>query len=274
VRAIVAAITLGISASGAIADPTPAVRGLANHVDVEYGPRLKARADQSPTSPVMVRVSQLQEGKQRVEFIGAVAGQFDLRSFLEREDGRALDGLAAIPVSVASKLPADHGTDLFSSGDSWFNWRAHYREIMWTAVGIWAAVPVVWFIVRAMRKPKAPPSAPVAARALTVEDELLAALGGAKPGEMTIEERARLELLVFRYFGERLGAAANGEDLAGVLRTLRSHPDTQELVIAIERWLHARGGAESARETAAAELERLRQSRLAAAKPTAQGVGA
>ena len=59
------------------------------------------RINPSPESP----------GQQRIEFIGSVAGSFDLRDFIEREDGMPLTGLAAIPVTVVSRLPPDCGTD-------------------------------------------------------------------------------------------------------------------------------------------------------------------
>ncbi len=55
-------------------EPTRAVRGLASQVDVDYAPRLRARADQTPNSPILVRVTpraRLQAIKRRIEFIGA-----------------------------------------------------------------------------------------------------------------------------------------------------------------------------------------------------------
>jgi hypothetical protein len=255
---------LGIAmlcSAAAAAEPTKAVRGLASQVEIDYGARLKARAEQSPLSPILVRVSDIAgTSRKRMEFIGTVSGNFDLRDFLEREDGRPLDDLAAIPVSIASNLPPGHGTDLYSSGDAALGWRVHYRAILWIVVALWVAVPIVYLIVRAMRKPKALPPAPVAAPPITIADQLRAALESAGSRPLSVEERGQLELLVFRYFGERLGRPETS-DPAETLRIVRDHAETRELVTAIERWLHAFGG-ESDRERAAAALEEFRRSRL------------
>ena len=108
----------------------------------------------------MVRVSPAPGGSsQRIEFIGTVVGTFDLRGYLERDDGKPLTDLAPLQVSVASQLPADAGTDLYSSEQSWFNWRAHYRTLLWGAVALWAITPFAYWLVRRMQRPApiAPP---------------------------------------------------------------------------------------------------------------------
>ncbi|MCC6359576.1 MAG: hypothetical protein IT450_12600, partial [Phycisphaerales bacterium] len=65
---------------------TRAVRGLAAQVEIEYASPLRARAEQSPATPFMVRVSPIAGTKrQKIEFVGGVAGEFDLRDHLERE---------------------------------------------------------------------------------------------------------------------------------------------------------------------------------------------
>jgi hypothetical protein len=240
-----------------------AVRGLASYVEIDYAPALKAHAEQSPVSPVLVRVKHLGNGKQRIEFIGNVAGDFDLRDYLEREDGRPLADLGSIPISIASQLPPGHGTDLFSFGDSWFDWRAHYRELLWGAVIFWAAVPAVYLVLRSLRRKRQLPVEPAREPVLTIEDELRLALARSAGRELTIAERGQLELLVFRYFGERVGdPGAGAQDPAETLRLVREHRETRELVQAIERWLHAYGSSDADQARAAAALEDLRRSRL------------
>ena len=79
---------------------TRAVRGLAAEVEIEYAPPLRARAEQSPTTPFMVRVSPVAgTTRQKIEFVGSVAGEFDLRDHLEREDGQPLADLNKPPAS-------------------------------------------------------------------------------------------------------------------------------------------------------------------------------
>ena len=67
-----------------------------------------------------------------------------------------------------------------------------------------------------------------------------------------------------------LDAIDEGVDLATVVGDLRENDQTKALVLAMERWLHARGGGEEARAHAAAALEALRRARLAA--PDAEAV--
>jgi hypothetical protein len=242
------------AAAHAQAQPTQALRGLEARVE----------ADQTPSSSVIVRVSPgSADGRQRIEFIGNVAGEFDLRTYLEREDGRPLTDLASIPVSVVSKLPVDHGFDLYGTSGSWMNWRAHYREFMWGAVALWACVPVAVLGIRAMRRPRAAPAPAPAPPPPSVADQLRDALELAKTRRLTTDESGRLELLLLHYLGgENQG---EGADLAQVLQNLRSHEATRPLVLAVERWLHAKSDGDSARVHAATALEELRRARFAGA---------
>ncbi|HYD00166.1 MAG TPA: hypothetical protein VEB22_02985 [Phycisphaerales bacterium] len=251
------------------AEPVKAVRGLATTIEVDYGPRLRARADQTPTSPILVRVSRGHAGKQRIEFIGAVAGSYDLRDHLEREDGRPIDAAFVAPVSVVSNLPAGQGPDLYGSGGSWMNWRAHYRELMWGAAAVWTAVPVTVLVVRAVRRPRAVPPAPPAPPPPTVAERLRGLLETARERRLTVEESGRLELLLLRYLGADTPAH---DDLAAALRALRERNESRPLVLAVEHWLHTGAGDDAARDHAATVLEELRRTRLAA--PPAREVGA
>lgn len=260
------------------AEPIKAVRGIANHVDIEYGSRVQSRADQSPTSTVLVRVSPLAGGtggaplRQRVEFIGTVAGTFDLRDFIEREDGRAITELAALPIVIGSQLPADAGTDLYSSGSSRFNWAAHYRLLLWSAIAIWAVIPVAYFALRAMRRPTAIPPIAVVAPPPSIESQLIEAIRSSAARPLTADERGQLELLVFRYFG---GAATpsgvSGMDIAETFRRVRENPETRPVITALERWLHAHDG-ERARGEATSALEELRRSHLISAQSANSGL--
>jgi hypothetical protein len=265
---IPALLVVAACISGALQEPTKAVRGLAAAVDLEYAPKLRARADQSANSPILVRVSPGAAGRQHIEFIGAVAGDFDLRNYVERDDAQPLSDLGPIPVTVISNLPADAGVDLYGSDGSWLNWRVHYRELMWTAAGLWLAIPGAALAVRALRRPRAAAPSPPSPPPPTIADQLRAALELAAERPLTVEESGQLELLVLRFLGA--DRAEQGADLAAVLREVRADEATGPLVLAIERWLHAKcvgGDGDSARARAAEALEALRRTRLAAARP-------
>lgn len=257
------------------APPTQAVRGLATTVEVKSEPTLRAKAQSAATPPIVLRVSRLDAATQRIEFIGAVAGSYDLRDFLEREDGKPLD-LAPLSVAIVSKLPANHGVDLFDTQAAWFNWRAHYRQLMWGAVILWAAVPVGYLVWRAARRKPAPLPPPPAAPPPSVEDLLRHALETADPASLSVEQRAQLELLVFRYFAQKLGRPdLLTADPAEIYPAVREHEGARGLVIALERWLHAPHGESAASHASAALLE-LRRSHLkpASSQPVSMATAA
>lgn len=263
-----------LSVAPATAEPARSDRGLAGIVEVTYPSPLRARTNQSPLSPVTVRVLPLIDGRgQRIEFVGSVAGNFDLRDFVERQDGRSISDLAPIPVTIVSTLPPGHGPDLFGGEQSWLSWRAHYRELMWLAVIAWLAVPVVAIGIRIARRRDDVVQAPELLPARTLDDELLAALDAAA-GAASPEQHGQLELLMFRYLGARLGRPmVPTDDAAATLRRLREDPGSRPLVEAVERWLHARSGGENARSHARSILEEFRRTTLAAttSAPAAEG---
>ncbi len=248
-------------------EPTRAVRGLAAHVEIDYAPRLRARADQTPSSPILVRVTRSQNagGSQRIEFIGAFTGDFDLRDHIEREDGQPITDLPRIPITIVSQLPADHGVDLYGSSGSWMNRRAHYRELMWGAVALWCAVPVTVLVVRALHRPRASVAPAPEPPPPTLAELLRDSLDVAHDRQLTVEESGRLELLLLRYLGGNT-AGSLGDHVA-VLHEIRGNEATRPLVLAIERWLHAKEGGEPARAHAAAALDELRRTRLSVTQP-------
>ncbi len=161
--AVTAALAVTPRAFAVAAPVEPAAlatdRGLESHVDVPYRPTLHERGENPQLAPVRVRVTRTaQPGIQRVSFIGNVAGEFDLRDFLARDDGGPVTDLPPLHVRIVSRLPEKHGTDLLEregwwavSGGTW-TWRDHYRAIMIGGFVLWAGVPVVVLTRRALRR--------------------------------------------------------------------------------------------------------------------------
>jgi hypothetical protein len=238
-----------------------AVRGIAGAVEfTAAGPRLRASADQTLTSPLVVRVAEAApaaEGKThyRVEFIGMVAGDFDLRPYLERQDGSAVD-IPAVMVRVVSQLTPDHGTDLFSTAQTPVLRPTLYRVGM-IALGVaWAGVPVVYFAVRAARRREAAPEAPPPPPP-SFADQLRPLVQAAIAGTLSIAERGKLELLLYLYWRGRLGLEGRQ---AEVIPRLRTDAQAGALLRAVEFWLHGRrDGAGRAEGEVAALLEPYRQ---------------
>lgn len=258
------------SAFVSVAHAADYARGLAANIDFDSSSiRLRAKPNQSPTSPLLVRVSPASDKSQRIEFIGVVAGDYDLRDYLERDDGTPAS-LAPMPIHIVSQLPPDHGTDVLGEGQTGFSLRAHYRTILIAAFAAWALVPVIVLVRRAMNKAR-----PVIARPAvpppTIADELRAMLDAAGAAPLSTSQRGRLELLLIHFWRERLERgesaaapiAANTSDLADHAREiamLRVHPRTRATVLGLERWLHRREGAPDA--DAAALLAEFRNAEL------------
>ncbi|HEY3243761.1 MAG TPA: hypothetical protein VGM03_10455 [Phycisphaerae bacterium] len=170
----------------------------------------------------------------RVEFIGLVAGDYDLREYLERQDGSALN-LAALPVQIHSQLAPDHGTDLFSSSAALTLNARRYRTMAVLLAIAWLSVPLIYVVVRALRRPPVVPT-PIAAPPPSFADQLRPLVEGALHGSLSIAERGRLELLMYLYWTERLGwTGPQGE----IVSRLRSESEAGNVLRAVERWLHA-----------------------------------
>lgn len=241
VAPIVAAAVFALPQDAPAKALTTAVRGIAGAIEFDApGPRIRASANQSITSPIIVRIGEAKPGAggathYRVEFIGAYAGEHDLRPYLEREDGSSLD-LPPLMVTIVSQLTPDHGADLFSTTDSVRLRPSIYRPAM-MALGIaWAAVPVAYFAIRAARRrPVEEPPAP--APPPSFADQLRPLVQAAFSGTLSVAERGRLELLLYLYWRGRLGLEGRQ---AEVISSLRMDTQAGELLRAVERWLHAR----------------------------------
>lgn len=221
-----------------------AERGLVAEVIVSDAPRgLRAKPDQPLSAPILVRVAQLNAAdsatpRYRVEFIGAVAGDFDLRPYLELADGSPATSLAPIPVRVTSQLPPDHGSDLFRVPDPPFRLESHYQTLVIVLAAVWVLIPVVVWTRRWLRRTPPPIVAPPAPEP-TLADHLRPLIERAMSEGLSIREQGRLELLLVRFWAERLGMT--DVPPTEVLAHLRRHAEAGELLRSVERWLHARG---------------------------------
>lgn len=217
-------------------------RGLVGEIVLTDAPKgLRAKPDQPLSAPVLVRVSEIERNGSlayRVEFIGTVAGDYDLREFLELADGSPATALAAIPVRVVSQLPDHYGSDLFSVPAPSFRLESHYRTIFVVLAAAWLAIPVIVLIRRRMRR--VPPTVIVPEPpAPTLADLLRPLVESAMRQGLSIRDQGRLELLLLHYWRERLGLENASPSAA--IAAMRTHPEAGLLLRAVERWLHARG---------------------------------
>jgi len=234
------------------APPASTARGLTGERVIESSRPLRAKVEQNLLSPIVLRMSELTSPgtpetnadaapprvrRYRIEFIGAIVGEFDLRDWIEDIDGRPVADLDPIVVRIVSELPAEYGTDLFASGRDPLTFRSHYRLAMGLLGGLWIAVPLVYFGRRMLRLRQVPPP-PVAVPPATLAEQLRPLVDAAQRGRLSIAEQGRLELLLLGFWRERLGMTGLGH--SDSIAQLRTHPEAGRLLLAVERWLHAR----------------------------------
>jgi hypothetical protein len=97
---------------------------------------------------------------------------------------------------------------------------------------VWLAVPVV-VIARRLLRPKphidTPPTPP------TLADVLQPLVQAASSGALSIDQQARLELLLHRYWSTQLALDLPPHE---AIAQLRNHETAGELLRAVEGWLH------------------------------------
>ncbi|MCA9284832.1 MAG: hypothetical protein KDA22_06450 [Phycisphaerales bacterium] len=262
IAALLAASVAHAADDSAARDPVAtASRGLAAEHIIEYaGPPLRAKPDQGLAAPMLVRVTVLPESERRdaagvrqyrIDYIGNVAGLFDLRELIQHQDGTPASDLDPLFVRIVSELPPQHGTDLFLQDRQPFLLESHYRLALVALAIAWFAVPAVVLVRRALRRPPAP-VAVVAPPPPTLADQLRPLVEGAMRQGLSVAERGRLELLLLRYWQDRLALAALAP--ADAVVRMRTHPEAGRLLTAVERWLHARGASSPRAEDDVAEL--------------------
>lgn len=243
---VVVATTLQSAADGGNDLAATAARGIAGEVAFNYdGAPIAVRANQTLTSSMLVRLSRVSgEGelpaRYRLAFLGGVAGEFDLREYLEHGDGHPIDDLPPLRVRIYSQLPEQIGTDLFSGEHPQFALTSRYRLVLGCVAALWLLVPVTVVARRVLRRTPPAPTVVIVPRP-TVADQLRPLVEAARCDGLSVSEQGRLELLLLMFWRERLGMSE--VRLADSIQRLREHPEAGQLLGAVERWLHARNRA-------------------------------
>lgn len=242
------AVAIAASASAWQGGPPTTPRGITGSVEIVHaGEPLQAKVDQERSAPMLVRVTDLTPDAQagaahryRVDYIGVVTGNFDLRELIRHRDGTPADDLPSITVRIVSELPARHGTDLFSEPDPPTLTPSHYRLAVVALAAAWLGIPIFVLVrkwIRARPLPPAPPPTP----APSLADQLRPLVEAAMKGEMSVSQQAALELLLLAYWSER--RSLDRDSPARALAVLRADPEAGALLNAVESWLHSRSGA-------------------------------
>ncbi len=249
-----------------------AQRGITGIVNFDYdGPPLRAKVQRDANAPLLVRVShEPKSTRYQVRFIGNVAGQYDLRDWLEHGDGSPIALNGPLLVDVESTLPKDPRSDLFDVDDFQPGFGGGYRLSLWLAALAWLAVPIAVVVRRILAKPKVV-EIEQAPAPLSLIDQLRPIIDGAARRELTIGDKARLELLLLHYYREQLDKP--GLDMASSIQALRTHPQAGPILNAVEQWLHAADSSarQDSIERVLQLLEPLGRSSAASARPALAG---
>ena len=226
-----------VASSVVYAEPTEILRGLTGEVTFTYtGDVLEASAQQDLSAPLVLRLER--DGEQyTARFIGAVAGEYDLRSLLRFRDGSEPSDVQPLPVRVVSDLPDGAMTDLFDTPSLSTTVPGGYRVMAAIVAVGWVLVPIGvlgarWWMRRdeVGEAPEAPPP--------TLADQLRPLVTAASTRSLSVPERGRLEMLLHHYWRTRI--APEETDVRAALSGLRRHPEAGALLGALERWLHQR----------------------------------
>jgi len=208
--------------------------------------KAKPRRDRQP--PLMVRVVEVKPAKDgfRYDFEvqGLEAGTHNLADFLEAPVGTAIP---AIPLEITSALPPGlvHPNKNEARG---LPKLGGYRTKMMLFVGLWIAGLVAILL---WRKKAVNAAGPDADATPPLSERLRPLVGAAAKGDLSSDDRAKLERLVIGHWRERrpdIAAMAPAE----AMMKLRSDADASPLVLALERWLHAPSSA-----TSQSDIEKL-----------------
>jgi hypothetical protein len=244
----------------AAATPGEAMRGLVGVLEFDYaGPALAAVPQTDLSAPMLIRLERgatSPDGSTHyvVRFLGTIEGEHDLRPLIQRADGGAANDLPPLPVRVVSSLEDRLSTDLYAAADLDVGFVGRYETTMWLLLTAWLAVPALALILYFARRRPAPPP-PEVVHEPTLEELIAPLCEAAKDRELTVDEKGRLELLLYRHWQRRLALGGTEAETAtkphddhraaafgAAIAQLRRDERAQALILDVERWLHARGG--------------------------------
>ncbi|MEM6473984.1 MAG: hypothetical protein AAF802_30815 [Planctomycetota bacterium] len=221
-------------------------RGLTTKFEFAHSSgELRAIEDQSIDAPVLVRLerdvaSPTQDDESyryTLWFFGAVAGDYQLADYVLQGNGLPLadaEELSGMSVRVVSELPPGRGTNLYEIDDPPLRLRGGYRAVL-VAFGLtWFSIPVIWGIQRARKRTEIIVE-PVAASP-TLADKMRPLVQRAYEGKLSVEEQSRLELVLYKFWQQRVGLP---ESVAIAIPVLRQHSEAGQLLRSFEAWVHA-----------------------------------
>jgi hypothetical protein len=162
-----------------------------------------------------------------------------------------------MPVEIVSVLPPGQVGALESLPIASPPLTRGYTSVVAFLAMAWLSIPVIVLISRARKRQLRPARPNVGPPSGTLIDDARALLCKGRAESLSIDERGRLELIMFQLFMEHAGIRTEPQgdiSIAARLRELREHPQMRVPLLALETWLHAGKAEISAVERLPVEL--------------------
>ncbi len=211
--------------------------GVEEAVIIRYsGSRLVARPYRRGASVNLRIANEMQQGNIRVydvRYVVSLPGEFDLTEYLTSADGRPISDLPSFKVRGLTSLTKDIETRIQEIEEVGVHvWHWYYETLtgLGIAWGFWLMGLI--FIGRPKRPPKiAPPPPPP-----SVLERIARYLIALKEGELTVDEKAELEVLLLEHWRDRLDLR-DGR-MAESCRRIQRSDDLGTLYEKLQAWLH------------------------------------
>ncbi|MGL6073608.1 MAG: hypothetical protein ACRC8S_05540 [Fimbriiglobus sp.] len=208
------------------------------------GPELEVKPIDSKKTPIILRITRTyphgSDFRYDFEWYGLDPGDYDLKDFLQRKDGKPLGTLPATPLKVtAIRPPGQVEPNALVLTES--PRIGGYRLVLIGLIVAWVLglVAIVFsFFFPRRRITEGPTEKPV-----SLADKLSPLVEGAMRGELSTNQLASLERGLFAYWRKRLRLDAT--DPSEAMNRLRNDADAGPLLNQLENWLHRPGQQET-----------------------------
>jgi len=216
---------------------TDVLLGVEEAVIIRYsGPRLVARPYRRGAS-VNLRIANIVEQDAiqvyDVRYVVNLPGEFDLIDYLTSTDGNPIDDLPSFKVRGLTSLTKDIETRIQEIEDAGVHiWHWYYETL--AAMGVcWVGWLLGLIFVGRPKRPAKPPPAPPEP---TIVEQIERYLRMLAREELTVEEKARLEVLLLEHWRERLGLRRYR--MASACRQIQQSDTLGQLYEKLAAWLH------------------------------------
>ena len=205
-------------------------------------PRVVAQPIETRQQPLVVRILETYKHgtdfRYDIEFYGLEPGTFDVSEYLIQEDSTPADHLPEIPVTIVSSK-SEGGfptpTPLESKRAAFYHF---YETALWIGAGVWLIGLLAILLVGRKRKIRRA----AATQPKSVADRLRPLVEQAAAGTLDDRGKAELERTLEAFWRRKLNL--NDSSAMDLRKTLRDHPQAQEMLKQFDVWLYRPGESE------------------------------